>query len=103
MKEAATLGKRLREIKSRRSRYQEMAAAELIDFDELREWLAGLEDERKGTERALETTQRRAEHLEHLEQTESHEVSLDIQDRPSVIVRALSRHARRLSARLAET
>ncbi len=64
MKEAATLGKRLREIKSRRSRYQEMAAAELIDFDELREWLAGLEDERKGTERALETTQRCAEHLE---------------------------------------
>jgi len=66
--EAATLGKRLREIKSRRSRYQEMAAAELIDFDELRERLAGLEDERKDTERALEATQRRAEHLEHLEQ-----------------------------------
>jgi septal ring factor EnvC (AmiA/AmiB activator) len=68
LKEAATLGKRLREIKSRRSRYQEMAAAELIDFDELRERLVGLEDERKDTERALEATQRRAEHLEHLEQ-----------------------------------
>jgi hypothetical protein len=68
LKEAATLGKRLREIKSRRSRYQEMAAAELIDFDELRERLAGLEDERNDTERALEATQLRAEHLEHLEQ-----------------------------------
>lgn len=68
LKEAATLDKRLRAIKSRRSRYQEMAAAELIDFDELRERLAGLEDERKDTERALEATQCRAEHLEHLGQ-----------------------------------
>jgi site-specific DNA recombinase len=68
LKEAATLGKRLQEIKSRRSRYQEMAAAKLIDFDELRERLGGLEDERKDTERALQATQRRAEHLEHLEQ-----------------------------------
>jgi hypothetical protein len=68
LKEAATLGKRLREIKSRRSRYQEMAAAQLIEFDELRERLGGLEDERKDTERALQATQHRAEHLEHLEQ-----------------------------------
>jgi site-specific DNA recombinase len=68
LKEATTLGKRLREIKSRRSRYQEMAAAALIDFDELRERLAGLEDERKDSERALQATQRRAEHLENLQQ-----------------------------------
>jgi site-specific DNA recombinase len=68
VKEAAALGKRLREIKSRRSRYQEMAAAGLIDFDELRECLSGIEDERGDTERALEATQRRAEHLERLEQ-----------------------------------
>jgi len=68
LKEAATLGKRLREIKSRRSRYQEMAAAELIDFDELRGRLASLEDERKDTERALEATQGHAAHVEHVEQ-----------------------------------
>jgi hypothetical protein len=66
-KEAAALGKRLREIKERRSRYQEMAAAGLIDFDELRERLAGIEDERLDTERALEAIQRRAELLERLE------------------------------------
>jgi len=68
VKEAATLGKRLREIKGRRSRYQEMAAAGLIDFDELRERLAGIEDARVDTERALEAIQRRTEHLDRLEQ-----------------------------------
>ncbi len=68
LKEAAALDRRLREIKSRRSRYQEMAAAGLIDFDELRERLAGIEDERGDTERALEAIQRRAERLERLEQ-----------------------------------
>src|SRR5215208_349543 len=68
LKEAAPLGKRTEGIKSRRLRYQEMAAAELIDFDELRGRLAGLEDERTDTERALEATQRRAEHLENLQQ-----------------------------------
>jgi hypothetical protein len=68
VKEAATLGKRLRAIKSRRSRYQEMAADGLINFDELRERLARIEDERVDTEHALEAIQRRAEHLERLEQ-----------------------------------
>jgi hypothetical protein len=62
------LAKRLREIKGRRSRYQEMAAAGLIDFDELRERHTGIEDERGDTERTLEAIQRRAEHLERLEQ-----------------------------------
>ena len=66
-KEATTLTKRLREIKGRRSRYQEMAAG-LIDFDELRERLAGIEDERGDTERARGVIERRAEHLERLEQ-----------------------------------
>jgi hypothetical protein len=44
--------------------FEEMAAAGHIDFDELRERLAGIEDERVDTERALEAIQRRREHLE---------------------------------------
>jgi hypothetical protein len=68
VKEAAALGRRLREIKSRRSRYQEMAASGLINFDELRERLAGIEDARVDTQRVLEAIQSRAEHLERLEQ-----------------------------------
>jgi site-specific DNA recombinase len=68
VKEAAALDKELRGIKGRRSRYQEMAAAGLIDFDELRECLARIKDERGDTERALEAIQRRAEHLERLVQ-----------------------------------
>jgi hypothetical protein len=68
-KEAAAPSKRLQEIKGRRSRYQEMAAAGLIDFDELRERLSGLEDERIDGERALEAIQRRAENLGRLEQS----------------------------------
>jgi Recombinase zinc beta ribbon domain/Recombinase len=43
VKEASLLEKRLRKIKERRERYQEMAAANLIDFDELRERLAPLD------------------------------------------------------------
>jgi len=68
VKEAAALGRRLREIKSRRSRYQEMAASGLIDFDELRERLAGIEDARVDTQQALEAIRSRAEHLERLGQ-----------------------------------
>jgi hypothetical protein len=67
-KEISALDKRLRDIKGRRARYQEMAAAGLIDFDELRERLADIEGERKDTERALEATRRHTEHLERLEQ-----------------------------------
>jgi hypothetical protein len=66
VKEASLLEKRLRKIKERRERYQEMAAANLIDFDELRERLAPLEDERIDTEGALEAIQSRAEQLERL-------------------------------------
>lgn len=55
-KETAALGKKLREIKDRRSRYQEMAVAGFIEFEELRESLAGIEDQRQDTERALEAT-----------------------------------------------
>ena len=47
-KETAALKRRLGEIKGRRARYQEMATADLVDFDELRERLAGL-DEARGT------------------------------------------------------
>jgi hypothetical protein len=45
-----------------------MAAAGLIDFDELRERLAAIEDERQDTERTLEASRHRTEHLERLEQ-----------------------------------
>jgi hypothetical protein len=66
-KEAAALSRRLHEIKGRRARYQEMAAAELIDLDELRGQLARLEEVRRDTERALDAVRRRVQDLESLE------------------------------------
>ena len=51
----------------KRTRYQEMAAEGLIDFDELRARLAALEDTRKTAERELHALQRRTEHLAQLE------------------------------------
>jgi predicted site-specific integrase-resolvase len=50
------------------AKFERAKTADLIGFDELRERLTDLEDARKDTERTLEATQRRAEHLEHLEQ-----------------------------------
>jgi multidrug efflux pump subunit AcrA (membrane-fusion protein) len=66
-KETATLERRLGQIKDRRARYQEMAAAGLVDFDELRERLAGLDEARGDLERALGAARRRADQLERLE------------------------------------
>jgi adenosyl cobinamide kinase/adenosyl cobinamide phosphate guanylyltransferase len=45
-----------------------MAAAGLIDFDELRERLANLEDERVDAQAVLEAIQSRQEQLERLEE-----------------------------------
>jgi site-specific DNA recombinase len=66
-KEAANLNRRLGDIKDRRARYQEMAAADLIDFDELRERLAELDEARADAQRALIAARNRAEQLERLD------------------------------------
>jgi multidrug efflux pump subunit AcrA (membrane-fusion protein) len=49
------------------TRYQEMAAAGLVDFDELRERLAGLDEARGDLERTLGAARRRADQLGRLE------------------------------------
>jgi site-specific DNA recombinase len=67
-REAALLKKRLNTLGSTRARYQEMAATGLIDFDELRERLAHLEEERVDTQRTLETIEGRQAQLERLEE-----------------------------------
>jgi site-specific DNA recombinase len=51
----------------KRTRYQEMAAEGLIDFEELRTRLAALEDTRKTAEQELRALQRRTKHLAQLE------------------------------------
>ena len=66
-KETAALKGRLGQIKDRRARYQEMAAAKLIDFDELRERLAESDEARRDLERALGAARHRADQLERLE------------------------------------
>ena len=67
VKEASLLQKRLAKIAERRRRYQEMAAQGLIDFEELRERLAHLEEERIDTQAAYEAIRSRNERLEGLE------------------------------------
>jgi site-specific DNA recombinase len=57
----------LSEAGRKRARYQDMAAEGLIDFDELRERLATLEDARKTAEQELRALHRRTEHLAQLE------------------------------------
>ena len=66
-KEAAALNRRLGDINDRRGRYQEMAAVELIDFDELRERLAELNVAREGAQRALTAARHRVDQLARLE------------------------------------
>ncbi len=58
--------KRLAEVDAKRSRYQEMAAEDLIDFDELRAKLGALEAERKTAARELEAVRGKAERLASL-------------------------------------
>jgi hypothetical protein len=66
-KEAAALNRRLSDLKDRRARYQGMAAADLINFDELRERLSELDEARGDVERALTHARHRADQLERLQ------------------------------------
>jgi hypothetical protein len=55
------------EANRKRARYQEMAVEGLIDFDELRDHLAALNETRKLAEEKLRALQHRTERLEQLE------------------------------------
>jgi site-specific DNA recombinase len=67
VKDAARLKKRLQKLADTRSRYQQMAAEGLIDFEELRARLAEVERERTDTGAALGAVQGRTERLERLQ------------------------------------
>jgi hypothetical protein len=58
---------KLAEIDRRRTRYQEMAADDLITFDELRARLLELDERRITAEQELKALQSRKEHLDELE------------------------------------
>jgi hypothetical protein len=58
----------LAEADRKRARYQEMAAADLITFDELRSALAQLDEARKTAERELGALHDRQEYISGLEQ-----------------------------------
>jgi hypothetical protein len=58
----------LAEADRKRARYQEMAAADLITFEELRARLIELDETRRIAERELKTLSDRQEHLNGLEQ-----------------------------------
>jgi hypothetical protein len=64
--EAKLWADKLAEVTRKRLRYQEMAAADLITFDELRSKLMDLEDVRKTAERELGTLRNHREHLDEL-------------------------------------
>jgi uncharacterized protein (DUF2384 family) len=66
--EAARWSEEISEARRKRARYQEMAAEGSVNFDELWERLATLEDNRKTAEQELRTQQRRIEHLARLDQ-----------------------------------
>lgn len=59
---------KLAEVDRKRARYQEMAAEDLIGFDELRTRLAELEETRRTAERELRDLQGRQEQIRQLEQ-----------------------------------
>jgi flagellar motility protein MotE (MotC chaperone) len=66
-REAKTWLEKLAEVSRMRSSYQEMAAKELITFEELEEKLQDLEEIRKTAERELEMLRRHRERVEQLE------------------------------------
>ena len=66
-KEARLWADQLAETERKRARYQEMAAGDLITFDELRVRLAGLDEARKTAERELAVLRGREEHVRDLE------------------------------------
>jgi hypothetical protein len=59
---------KLAEVGRKRARYQEMAAEDLIGFDELRARIAELDETRRTAERELRTLQNRQEHIQQLEE-----------------------------------
>ena len=65
--EAKLWADKVAEADRQRARYQEMAAADLITFDELRARLAELEETRRTAERELRALRDREEHLSELE------------------------------------
>lgn len=65
-REMRVWAKRLADVDAKRSRYQDMAAEGLIDFDELRAKLDALETERKTAARELEAVRDKAERLASL-------------------------------------
>jgi DNA repair ATPase RecN len=67
-KEAQLWADKLAEVHHRRVRYQEMAADNLITFDELRARLTELDDTRKTAERELNALRNHREYLDELEQ-----------------------------------
>ena len=56
-------------VDRQRAKYQEMAAEELITFEELRERLAGLEETKKTAQGELESISLRRQRLEELERS----------------------------------
>jgi hypothetical protein len=66
-REMRVWAKRLADADAKRSRYQDMAAEGLIDFDELRAKLDALETDRKTAARELEAVRDKAERLASLE------------------------------------
>jgi chromosome segregation ATPase len=65
-REMRVWAKRLADVDAKRSRYQDMAAEGLTDFDELRAKLDALETDRKTAARELEAVRDKAEHLASL-------------------------------------
>jgi hypothetical protein len=65
--EARLWADKLTEVERKRARYQEMAASDLITFDELREKLGELAETRDTAERELEAIRDRSSRLEELE------------------------------------
>lgn len=66
-KEAKLWAERLAEVDGKRARYQEMAAEDLISFEELRSKLAELEETRKTAEHELAALKGHEEHVRGLE------------------------------------
>lgn len=57
---------RISETQEKRRRYQEMAATGLIEFDELRERLSGLDEDKRLAEHEVESLRRHNERLEEM-------------------------------------
>ena len=67
--EARSWLEKIAAVDRQRAKYQEMAAEELITFEELRERLAGLEETKKTAQGELESISLRRQRLEELERS----------------------------------